>query len=106
MRQLALELGILQLNPLAQRTLTLNSQQVLPVNRYATPPVSSSSRLQALVNAQDQFQQSNLFMGSTMALNRIDNHISELENLFTKLVVDVITPEQASERLIDILRKP
>ena len=106
MRQLALDIGNLQLNPLAQRTQTLNSQQTLPVNRYATPPVSSSSRLQALVNAQEQFQQSYLDVGSAMAINRIEKHTSELESLFTKLVVDVIKPEQASKQLINILRKP
>jgi maltose-binding protein MalE len=105
-RQIAMDLGILQLNPLAQRTSSLNSQQMLPVNRYATPPVSSSSRLKALVNAQEQFQQSFFNPESTLSLNRIKKHMPEIESIFTKLVVDVIKPEQASQQLIDILRQP
>ena len=105
-RQIAMDLGILQLNPLAQRTSSLNSQQMLPVNRYATPPVSSSSRLKALVNAQEQFQQSYFNAESTLSLNRIQKHMPEIESIFTKLVVDVIKPEQASQQLIDILRQP
>ena len=105
-RQIAMDLGILQLNPLAQRTSSLNSQQMLPVNRYATPPVSSSSRLKALVNAQEQFQQSYFNAESTLSLNRIKKHMPEIESIFTKLVVDVIKPEQASQQLIDILRQP
>lgn len=105
-RKRALELGLMQLNPLMQRSLTLNSQQMLPVNRFAPAPVASSARIQALVNAEEQFQRSSLFARAPLAVNRLDTVSPEVENLLTQLVVDVIGPEQASERLIRILRHP
>jgi len=105
-RQRAMELGLLQLNPLMQHSLTVNSEQSLPVNRFAPAPVASSAKLKVLINAQEQFQQSSLFSQSPLALNRLDNHSRELEALLTQVVVDVIGPEQASSRLIEILRKP
>ena len=105
-RQRAMELGLLQLNPLMQHSLTVNSEQSLPVNRFAPAPVASSAKLKVLINAQQQFQQSSLFTQSPLALNRLDNHSRELEALLTQVVVDVIGPEQASSRLIEILRKP
>jgi hypothetical protein len=58
------------------------------------------------VNAQEQFQQSYFNAESTLSLNRIKKHMPEIESIFTKLVVDVIKPEQASQQLIDILRQP
>ena len=105
-RQRAMELGLLQLNPLMQHLLTVNNQQSLPVNRFAQAPVASSAKLKALINAQEQFQQSSLFSQSQLALNRLDNYSRELEALLTQVVVDVIGPEQASGRLIRILRQP
>ena len=105
-RQRAMQLGLLQLNPLMQHSMTLNSEQILPVNRFAPAPVASSAKLKVLVNAQEQFQQSSLFSRSPLAINRLDNHSAELEGLLTQVVVDVIGPEQASARLIEILRQP
>jgi ABC-type glycerol-3-phosphate transport system substrate-binding protein len=105
-RQRAMELGLLQLNPLMQHLLTVNNQQSLPVNRFAQAPVASSAKLKALINAQEQFKQSSLFSQSPLALNRLDNYSRELEALLTQVVVDVIGPEQASARLIKILRQP
>lgn len=105
-RKRALELGLLQLSPLMQRTLALNSQQMLPVNRFAPAPVASSARIEALVRAEEQFQLSSAFTRSPAALNRLEMVSPAMENLLTQLVVDVIGPEQASERLIRILRQP
>ena len=105
-RQRAMELGLLQLNPLMQHLLTVKNQQSLPVNRFAQAPVASSAKLKALINAQEQFKQSSLFSQSAVALNRLDQLSSELESLLTQVVVDVIGPEQASARLIKILRQP
>jgi ABC-type glycerol-3-phosphate transport system substrate-binding protein len=105
-RRRAMELALLQLNPLMQHSLTVNGQQSLPVNRFAPAPVASSAELKVLINAQEQFQQSFMFSQSPVALNRLNNHSRELEALLTQVVVDVIGPEQASSRLIKILRKP
>lgn len=105
-RKRALELGTLELSPLMQRSLTLKSQQMLAVNRFAPAPVASSARIQALVRAQDQFQVGSFFARSPQALNRLDSITPALETLLTQLVVDLISPEQASERLIQILRTP
>ena len=105
-RQRAMELGLLQLNPLMQHSLTLNYEQSLPVNRFAPAPIASSAKLKVLVNAQAQFQQSSLFAQSPFALNRMDNHSLELEALLTEVVVDVIGPEQATTRLLKILGQP
>lgn len=105
-RHRALELALLQLSPLMQRSLTLNSEQMLPVNRFAPAPVASSARIQALVQAENQYQLSAFFARSPAALNRLDSISPALESLLTQLVVDVITPEQASARLIQILRQP
>ena len=89
-----------------QRTLALNSKQMLPVNRFAPAPVASSARIEALVRAEEQFQLSSAFTRSPAALNRLEMVSPAMENLLTQLVVDVIGPEQASERLIRILRQP
>ena len=105
-RQRAMELGLLQLNPLMQHSLTLSNEESLPVNRFAPAPVASSAKLKVLVTAQEQFQQSSLFAQSPIALNRIDRHNMELEALLTQVVVDVIGPEQATTRLLKILRQP
>ena len=105
-RQRAMELALLQLNPLMQHSLTVDSEQALPVNRFAPAPVASSAKLKVLINAQEEFQQSSLFSQSAVALNRLDQLSSELEALLTQVVVDVIGPEQASARLIKILRQP
>ena len=105
-RKRALELGLLQLSPLMQRTLALTSKQMLPVNRFAPAPVASSARIEALVRAEDQFQLSSAFARSPAALNRLDRVSPAMENLLTQLVVDVIGPERASGRLIRILRQP
>ena len=105
-RQRAMELGLLQLNPLMQHSLTLNYEQSLPVNRFAPAPVASSAKLKVLVNAQKQFQQSSLFAQSPVALNRMDTHSMDLEALLTQVVVDVIGPEQATTRLLKILGQP
>lgn len=98
----AMDLVLLSLNPLVQRALSLSDPEVLPVNRYAPPPVSSSATLQALVRSQgfikgDALQSLSL---STHDFRRISGVIDQA---LTPLVVGLGSVGEATDQLIELL---
>lgn len=87
-------------NPLIQRNLTLHTLQMLPVNRFVPPPVASSSVLQALVTAE---QQGRLTESMAKAIPAGDARRKSMERLLMRLVFGDITPNQATDQLIEII---
>lgn len=102
-RRLADALARFSINPLIQRDLTVSTQEVLPVNRYVPAPVASSAVLSALVSAQRQGEANNWI---TRELPASDSRFPRVLQTLVRLVFGEITPEQATDALIAVLRPP
>jgi hypothetical protein len=99
-RRLALELAELSLDPLVQRKLTLESQMVLPANRYVPVPVASSGRLAALEQAQRQFNGRSRLLTTSYSADRERQKEPVVEDLLWKVMLGVVTPQQGVEALM------
>ncbi|MFY8150067.1 MAG: extracellular solute-binding protein [Prochlorococcaceae cyanobacterium] len=89
------------INPLIQRTLTLDTMAVLPVNRFVPPPVNSSASLQAMVESQ---RQSN---ANTMLVELVhpgDARLLQLSQTMVQVVFGELEPDPAVEAIIRDLR--
>lgn len=102
-RQAALAFSSFTVNPMVQRTITLGSYTVLPVNRHVSIPVSSSRTLAALVRARDQGRQSERLLP---LLSSVDPRPARVEELIMSLVFGGVKPEDATTRMIRILQEP
>jgi ABC-type glycerol-3-phosphate transport system substrate-binding protein len=102
-RQAALAFSAFTLNPMIQRAITLGSYTVLPVNRHVSIPVSSSRTLAALVRARDQGQQSETLVP---LLRPGEPRLARAEALVVEVVFGEVKPEEATPRMIRILRRP
>ena len=100
-RRRAMSFTEFSVNPLIQRALTMGSQTVLPANRFVKVPVSSSNVLEAMVKAGEQGSQINQMVAM---LHTNDPRIKNSEHLITQLVFGELSPTQATERIITILR--
>jgi hypothetical protein len=87
-------------NPLSQRTLTMGSQTVLPLNRFVSVPVKSSLVLEAMATAAQQGRQTNEL---TAHLNREDPSIGRIQTVLTELVFGETKPETAADQLVRLL---
>jgi hypothetical protein len=76
---------------------------VLPVNRHVSIPVSSSRTLAALVRARDQGQQSETLVP---LLRPGEPRLARAEALVVEVVFGEVKPEEATPRMIRILRRP
>lgn len=102
-RQLAIELAHFTLNPLMQRSLTLLNRSVLPVNPRVSVPVSASHVLAALEMASRQAEQA----GPVLAvLHSADPRIPRLREVLVQEVFAELSPDQAAQKLVAILRGP
>jgi ABC-type glycerol-3-phosphate transport system substrate-binding protein len=99
-RRLALELAELSLDPLVQRKLTLQSQMVLPANRYVPVPVASSGRLAALEQAQRQFNGRSRLLTTSFSADRERRKQPLVEELLWKVMLGVVTPQQGVEAMM------
>ncbi len=100
-RRLAEALARFSINPLIQRNLTVSTLELLPVNRYVPAPVASSAVLGALVAAQRQGEASSRIAHEIPAS---DPRFPRLLRELVRLVFGEVTPEQASDALIALLR--
>ncbi|MFM9099894.1 MAG: extracellular solute-binding protein [Cyanobium sp.] len=100
-RQAAMRYAAFTLNPLVQRSLTLGSYTVLPVNRHVSIPMSSSQILAALVKARDQGLQIERIRP---LLQPGDPRVAQVQALLTEVVFGEVSAEAATPRLIAILR--
>jgi ABC-type glycerol-3-phosphate transport system substrate-binding protein len=99
-RQRALSFVQFVVNPLSQRTLTMGSQTVLPVNRFVTVPVKSSQVLETMVTAAQQGHQADELAAR---LNRGDQSRARIQTLLTELVFGETNPEVAADQLVRLL---
>jgi ABC-type glycerol-3-phosphate transport system substrate-binding protein len=99
-RQRALSFVQFVVNPLSQRTLTMGSQTVLPVNRFVTVPVKSSQVLETMVTAAQQGHQADELAAR---LNRGDQSRARIQTLLTELVFGETNPEAAADQLVRLL---
>lgn len=101
-RRMAIALGRYSLRPLVQRSLTLENQVFLPVNRYVTIPVQSSHALATLVAAGRQGVGSAALLAG---LRDSDPRVDQLEEVIVPLVFGVIDPGQAVDASLRIFRR-
>ncbi|MEB3200472.1 MAG: extracellular solute-binding protein [Synechococcaceae cyanobacterium] len=99
-RKLAMQLALLSLDPLVQRDLARSSRMVVPANRMVPLPVSTSSRLQALAEAQRQFDQASPMLASPFSLDRLQWVTPYILSTVAMVMVGAITPDQGSEQLL------
>ena len=100
-RERALAFSRFSVNPLSQRSLTLDSQVVLPANRFVGVPVSSSAVLSAMVTSAQQGNQTKT-LAELMHSN--DPRMAEIQTLLTTLVFGEMQPTKAGQSLVAILR--
>lgn len=100
-REAALRFAAFTVNPLVQRSMTLGSYTVLPVNQRVSIPVSSSKILAALVKARDQGLTSERLRP---LLRPADPRVAQVQSLLNQLVFGEVSAEVATPRLIAILR--
>ena len=89
------------INPLVQRTLTVNMREVLPVNRHVSVPSESSMVLKAMLRAQQQSKQADAMAALFHLQNR---QLGHTESVITKLVFGESTPEATARQLIQDLQ--
>ncbi|QPN60617.1 extracellular solute-binding protein [Synechococcus sp. CBW1002] len=100
-RRIAKAMASFAINPLIQRSMTIGTFSLLPVNRFVPPPVSSSSTLEALVESQ---RQSNATEPLLDLLHAGDPRLEALAQTLVQLVFGALSPEAATEALIRDLR--
>ena len=101
-RSMALQLAHFSIQPLVQRSLTLETLSFLPVNPRVNVPVQSSTALAAMVQAERQ----------ALVLEKIHTTLQddspELKRVNDEVIVPLVfaslAPEEASRRLLTILR--
>jgi arabinogalactan oligomer/maltooligosaccharide transport system substrate-binding protein len=101
-RAMALALTEFSITPLLQRNLTLASLSLLPVNPHVNVPVQSSQVLAALVEARRQGASGEPLLAH---LHGDDPRVSQLDAVLVPLVFGVISPEAATEQVMDVLRR-
>jgi hypothetical protein len=102
-RQAAMAFSAFTNKPLVQRTVTLGSYTVLPVDRQISMPVSSSQTLTALVRARDQGLQTDQLMRLLRSADQ--QRPAKVQALISEVVFGELSPEQATPRLINLLRE-
>lgn len=99
-RQRAADLAELSVDPFLQRRYVLESEEVLPVNRFVETPVSSSGVLAALADARRQFETSSPLLRKPFDVSHLNGMVKELEALIQKVLVGVITPEEGTQQML------
>jgi len=102
-RQAAMVFSAFTIKPLVQRTVTQGSYTVLPVERQISVPVSSSRTLAALLKARDQGLQTDQLM--RLLRSGDQQRPAKLQALISEVVFGELSPEEATPRLINLLRE-
>jgi arabinogalactan oligomer/maltooligosaccharide transport system substrate-binding protein len=100
-RQLAIALARYSLSPQVQRSFTLDNLSFLPVNRYVSVPVGYSRLLATMERARRQAMGAQPVLA---ALQHRDPRILRGQDLILQAVFGQVSPEQAAERIVAILR--
>ena len=87
------------LDPVLQRRLVLQSQEVLSVNRFVQIPVASSGVLAALKEASQQAETVTPMFSRPFTLERVHTVVPQLEAVIQQVMVGVLTPEEGARRI-------
>jgi len=99
-RRIAEDLAALSLNPVLQRSLSLTSRSLLPVNRYVPLPVASSGQLAALAAAQEQFRSGSPLLSAPFPADRVNRVMPVILDTVTEVMVGAISPEAGAKALL------
>ncbi len=101
-REAAAELAVFALNPQMQRTITLRTREMLPVNRTVPVPVASSADLAALVASQAQSDSSD----ARKLTAYVDIGLrGAVDRILTRFLYGTLDMPTATDALIDALRR-
>lgn len=98
-QQLAEQLVRFSINPLTQRTITLRTLEALPANRLALPPAGASPEVDAMLQSQQQGVLGHHF---NRLIAEDPRRLEALHALMAAVVFGELTPEKATDRLIQI----
>lgn len=98
-RQNSMALVQMIVDPVVQRRLVLESQEVLSVNRFVQIPVASSGVLAALKEASQQAETVTPMFSRPFTLERVHHVVPQLETIIQQVMVGVLTPEEGARRI-------
>lgn len=101
--RIAKELARFAINPLVQRSLTLESMEVLPVNRFVPAPATSSAMLRSMVLSAEQAQAANPLILALMANPAVERALADV---LAKVIFGDRDPREAADTLIKTLALP
>jgi hypothetical protein len=101
-RQNAAALARLSVDPLLQRRYVLDSEEVLPVNRFVPTPVASSGVLAALAEAEQQFQSGSPLLTHPFTTDHLHTVTKRMESLVQQVMLGVLTPQEAAALLLRV----
>ncbi|MCP9928245.1 ABC transporter substrate-binding protein [Cyanobium sp. CH-040] len=102
-RQAAEELVRFSLNPPVQRAMTLRGRTLLPVSREAPLPVASSTRLAALVTAQQQAQDARARISQLLVMR---NREEDFNRILIAFHYGNLGVDEATDALVRLLQSP
>jgi hypothetical protein len=88
------------MDPVLQRRVVLQSEEVLSVNRFVQIPVASSGVLAALKEASLQAETVTPLFSRPFTLERLDHVVPQLESVIQQVMVGVLTPEEGARRIL------
>jgi ABC-type glycerol-3-phosphate transport system substrate-binding protein len=88
------------MDPVLQRRVVLQSEEVLSVNRFVQIPVASSGVLAALKEASLQAETVTPIFSRPFTLERLDHVVPQLESVIQQVMVGVLTPEEGARRIL------
>jgi arabinogalactan oligomer/maltooligosaccharide transport system substrate-binding protein len=100
-RQNAAALTRLSVDPMLQRRYVLDSEEVLPVNRFVPTPVASSGVLAALAEAEQQFQSGSPLLTQPFTTEHLHTMTKRIESVIQQVMLGVLTPQEAAAQLLD-----
>jgi ABC-type glycerol-3-phosphate transport system substrate-binding protein len=98
-RQSSMAFAQMIVNPVVQRRLVLESQEVLSVNRFVQIPVASSGVLAGLKEASLQAEAATPTFISPFTLQRIHRVMPRVEAVIQQVMVGVLSPEEGARRI-------
>lgn len=101
-RKNAEALARLSIDPMLQRRYVLDSEEVLPVNRFVPTPVASSGVLAALAEAEQQFQSGSPLLTRAFTTEHLHTVSKSIEDLIQQVMVGVLTPREGATQLLQL----
>lgn len=100
-RRIAVQLARFSVNPLMQRNLTLDSLEVLPVNRFVPAPVTSSMILGSMMRSAQAAEQASPLVLALMGNPAVQ---PALTGVLAKVIFGDLDPRQAVDVVVNTLK--